>query len=125
MAKKKSSTKVQAARVAGKVVEWQKKAVDQTLKVLERIQARAEKAIQDLAERSKWLPKEGKEVVVEWIKTAKKSRADIRRAVDVSFVQAVEFCKRVQGAVPARTPIKKKKAMSRAKVMEKKPALAS
>ena len=120
MVKTKVSASSKAAKLAGKVVGLQKKAFDRTAKVVDKYQDRTEKLIHDLAEHSKWLPKEGKEVVAEWIKTAKKSRTEIRRAVDVSFDQAGEFCKRMECAAPAAktakkpTPPRKRKTVKRA-----------
>jgi hypothetical protein len=124
MSKKRISTRSRTAKWAGKIVDWQKRTVDRAMKALDRVQDRTEKLIQDVVDRSKWLPDEGKQVVAEWIKTAKKGRTDIRRAVDVSFVQAAGFCKRIEANVPA--PAKAKKAARRAdRAMARKPALVS
>ncbi|MBX7258417.1 MAG: hypothetical protein K1Y02_18790 [Candidatus Hydrogenedentes bacterium] len=121
MVKTKVSAASRAAKLAGKVVDLEKKAFDRTAKVVGKYQQRTDKLIQDLADHAKWLPKEGKEVVAEWIKTAKRSRADIRRTVDVSFDQMGEFCKRMEASAsrPAKeakkpAPPHKRKPVKRA-----------
>lgn len=124
MVKSQASATSRAAKLAGKVVNLEKRAFDRTAKVVGKYQQRTDKLIQDLADHSKWLPKEGKEVVSEWIRTAKKSRADLRRAVDMSLDQMGEFCKRMESGAghaakahskqtpPKRKPVKKAAAIT-------------
>jgi len=114
--KKNSKQTVQqrVAKVALRVIELEKKTFDRVAQRVGSIQVRADKMVQKRVDSAKWMPKEGKQLVAEWIQTMKKGRGDLRKAVDVTFDLSTEFVKRL--GEPAakskkRPPVLKKKAV--------------
>ncbi|NUM55412.1 MAG: hypothetical protein HUU46_17325 [Candidatus Hydrogenedentes bacterium] len=120
--KKNSKQTVQqrAAKVALRVIELEKKTFDRVAKRVGSMQDRMDKMVQKRVDAAKWMPKEGKQLVAEWVHTMKKGRGDLRKAVDTTFDLSSEFVKRVsEPAVKA-----KKKAPVVKKRMAHQPAAA-
>jgi len=115
--KKNAKTNVQkrAAKVVLRVIELEKKAFDGVVKRMGSVQARVDKVVLKRVDAAKWMPKEGKQLVGEWVQTMKKSRADLRKAVDTSFDLSADFVKRV--SEPAAKESKKKAPVIRKKVV--------
>ncbi|MCC6793909.1 MAG: hypothetical protein IT366_02235 [Candidatus Hydrogenedentes bacterium] len=117
----KMSVQKRAAKVVLRVIELEKKAFDGVAKRLGSIQARADKIVLKRVDAAKWMPKEGKQLVSEWVQTMKKGRADLRKAVDTSFDLSTDFVKRV--SEPAAKESKKKAPVVRRKAVHQ-PAAA-
>lgn len=100
----KSTMKQRVAKVALRVIELEKKAFDRIAEQAGSLQNRADKMVHKRVEAAKWMPKEGKQLVAEWLHTMKKGRSDLRRAVDVSFDLSAEFVKRLGAPVPVKSP---------------------
>lgn len=109
MTKKRGNVSVRqrALRAALRVIELEKKYFDKAADRIGSVQARVDKAVQKRVEATKWLPKEAKQVVSEWLHTMKKGRGDLRKAVDVTLDLSAEFVKRV-GDMPAKHEPQKK-----------------
>lgn len=90
----------QARRNALKIVEGmmqlQQKTFDGAFKLLSQMQDHTEKTVKDFVSDSQWLPKEGKAVVNEWIKTVHSGRVRFQETVDKSFDLVMAYLKRVQ-----------------------------
>lgn len=95
------SVRQRALRAALRVIELEKKYFDKAADRVGSVQAMADKAVQKRVDAAKWLPKEAKQVVSEWIHTMKKGRGDLRKSVDVTLDLSAEFVKRV-GEMPAK-----------------------
>lgn len=117
----KMSVQKRAAKVVLRVIELEKKAFDGVAKRLGSMQARADKMVLKRVDAAKWMPKEGKQLVAEWVQTMKKGRADLRKAVDTSFDLSTGFVKRV--SEPAAKESKKKAPVVRRKALHQ-PAAA-
>ncbi len=103
-----------AAKVALRTIELEKKAFDRVAERVGSLQARADKIVLKRVDSAKWLPKEGKVMVAEWVHTMKKGRGDLRKAVDTTFDLSTEFVKRVSEPV---AKAKKKAPVARKKVV--------
>ncbi len=120
-----------ATKLALNLVDFQKTTFDNTIRVFSVLQVQTEKLIEELTVKSNWMPKEGKKVVEEWIKTVNRSRNDFKKTMDRSFDLISEYLKRVQDeeaakAKPKAKPAKAKakaKAKVKAKAKTKKPAI--
>lgn len=73
------------------MVDFNKKAFDNTFSALVMFQDQSEKMFMGMLEQATWLPADGKKAVAEWVKTYKKSREDFRKAVDDGFKRLEEF----------------------------------
>ncbi|MBM3289375.1 MAG: hypothetical protein FJY92_04415 [Candidatus Hydrogenedentes bacterium] len=110
----KQSVQQRVAKVALRVIELEKKAFDRVAQRVGSMQVRADKMVQKRVDMAKWMPKEGKLLVAEWIQTMKKGRGDLRKAVDVTFDLSSEFVKRVsEPAVKSKkkAPVLRKKSV--------------
>ena len=112
----KPTVRQRTAKVVLRVIELEKKAFDRVAESVGSLQARADKMVQKRVEGAKWMPKEGKQLVVEWLHTLKKSRGDVRKAVDTSFDLSTEFVKRV--SEPAASTSKKRAPVARKKMAQ-------
>ena len=117
------SMKQRAGKVVVRVIEVEQKTFDRVARRVGSLQARADKMVQKRVESAKWMPKEGKQLVSEWIHTMKKSRGDLRKAVDTSFDLSAEFVKRVSEPV-AKSKGRKRATVARKKVVHHQPAAA-
>lgn len=111
----KMSVQKRAAKVVLRVIELEKKAFDGVAKRMGSMQARVDKVVLKRVDAAKWMPKEGKQLVSEWVQTMKKGRADLRKAVDTSFDLSADFVKRV--GEPAAKDSKKKAPVIRKKIV--------
>ena len=112
----KATMKQRVAKTALRVVEIEKKTFDRVAERVGSVQARVDRVVQKRVESAKWLPKEGKQLVAEWMHTMKKGRGDFRKAMDVTFDLSSEFVKRVSGPVAnakTKAPATRKKAIHR------------
>ena len=117
----KMSVQKRAAKVVLLMIELEKKAFDGVVKRMGSIQARVDKVVLKRVDAAEWMPKEGKQLVGEWVQTMKKGRADLRKAVDTSFDLSSDFVKRV--SEPAAKGSKKKAPVVRRKAVHQ-PAAA-
>lgn len=113
MKKQKLHMRHHAAKVAARVIDWDKRVFDRAAKTVESVQERSEKAVQRRVNDAKWIPKEGKEVVGAWIHVVRRSRRDIRKTVDASLELTGDFFRRIGEPVakrpaPARKPRKRR-----------------
>jgi hypothetical protein len=105
-----------SVKMALRAVEMQRNAFKTTMKGLERLEKITAKGMHDLVKRSSWIPNEGKDVVDEWIDTAKKGRADFHKSMDTSFDLMKHFFERVdKGKAGKKTSAKKSTKKSTAK----------
>lgn len=118
----KKTIQQRVGQVALRVIEFEKKTFDRVAKRLGSVQAQADKMVQKRTESAKWMPKEGKQLVVEWIHVMKRGRGDLLKAVDMTFDLSSEFVKRVSApAVKSKrhAPVARKR-----KVVHHQPAAA-
>lgn len=80
-----------AAKLAANLVDFERAAFNNAMKVMVVMAQRSEKVLQSRLNRSNWLPKEGKKLVDEWLRTMKKSREDYHRTIDKSFDLVSEY----------------------------------
>lgn len=104
-----------ALKTAQGMMQLQQKTFDGTIKLIAQLQDQTEKAVKDAVTGSQWLPKEGKAVVDEWIKTIHSGRVRFQQTVDKSFDLVLDYLKRVQDtpgeeAATAAKPAAKKSA---------------
>ena len=110
----KMNMRQRAAKVVLRVLELEKKTFDRVVNAIGSVQGRADKMVLKRVDAAKWMPKEGKQLVSEWVHTMKKSRGEMVKAVDVTFDLSSEFVKRV-----SEPPVKMKK---KAPIVRKKVA---
>lgn len=91
-----AKTRERAAELAVNIVDFQKTTFDNTAKVVGSIQDQTEKMLLEIVSRSSWMPKEAKTVVHEWIRMAKRSRADFTKTMDKSFDLIGDYIKRLE-----------------------------
>lgn len=119
-------TRRRAAQVALSVVDFQKTTFDTTFKLVSQFQKQSEDAVSKLLKSSSWLPKEGKEVVDEWVHLLRTSRADFDKTVNKSFALITDYLKRVETEGTKKTksakPAKKKAAAKKPAAKKKAPA---
>lgn len=80
-----------AAKLAANLVDFERAAFNNAMKVMVVMVQRSEKVLQSRLNRSNWLPREGKKLVDEWLRTMKKSREDYQRTIDKSFDLVSEY----------------------------------
>lgn len=124
-------TRRRAAQVALSVVDFQKTTFDTTFKLVSQFQKQSEDAVSKLLKSSSWLPKEGKEVVDEWVHLLRTSRTDFDKTVNKSFALITDYLKRVESegakkksAKPAKKKAAAKKPAAKKKAPAKKKAAA-
>lgn len=112
----KQTMRQRVAKVALRVIELEKKAFDRVAEQAGSLQNRADKMVHKRVEAAKWMPKEGKQLVAEWMHTMKKGRSDLRHAVDVTFDLSADFVKRMGNPAPVksqkRAPVVRKKSVA-------------
>lgn len=113
-----------ATKLALNLVEFQKTTFDNTIRVFSALQVQTEKLIQELTVKSNWMPKEGKKVVEEWIKTVNRGRNDFKKTMDRSFDLISAYLKRLQEEESAKGKPAKAKAKSKSKAKTKARAKA-
>ncbi len=110
------------------LVKLHRKTFDSTFKLLAQLQDHSGKAVHELASGAAWMPKEGKEVVEEWIETVRRGRIRFQKSVDKSFDLMREYFERVQAAAKQergqaeaspRASVKKRTAKRKATVRKK------
>lgn len=67
------------------LVEFQKSTFDSTFDAIAGFQDRQEEMLNDMLDKGKLLPDEGKQIIEAWVKTFKKGREDFRDAVETSY----------------------------------------
>lgn len=115
----------QTIRTAQSTVKLQKKAFDGAFKLIAQLQTQSEKAIKQTVDQAEWLPKEGKAIVDEWVKTLHGGRSKFQETVDKSFGLVNQFLTRVEAEPAPKAPAKKapaKKAPAKKTAAKKKPA---
>ncbi len=130
LAQRADDAREQARRSALKTVEGmmqlQQKTFDGAFKLLSQVQNHTEKTVKDFVSDSQWLPKEGKAVVDEWLKTIHSGRVRFQQTVDKSFDLVMAYLKRVQEkpepAEPAAAKAKSAKKKTTKKTGKKPPA---
>jgi len=123
-------TRMKAAKIAVNVIEFQKSTFDNTFKLITQLQEQSEKMAKELLIDASWMPKEGKDVVREWVQTLESGRKEFQRTTDKSFDLIVDYFERVHAEVGGRkttkkAPSKKKapaKRKTKAKAKKKAPA---
>ncbi|MBI2423273.1 MAG: hypothetical protein HYV27_10620 [Candidatus Hydrogenedentes bacterium] len=132
--KTKDQTILKSAELSMAMVDFQKATFDSTLTVIGELQSHTDKIIDNMAAKSGWLPKEGKQLVHEWLKMAQAGRREYQRTVDKSFDLILDFFERMQKEHTVHTahkapahktngkaaPKAKKKAAAKKKVALKK-----
>lgn len=137
--KTKDQTILKSAELTMAMVDFQKATFDSTLTVIGELQGHTDKIIDKMVAKSGWLPKEGKQLVHEWLKMAQAGRREYQRTVDKSFDLILDFFERMQNEHTVHTahktpahkaaahkangkaaPKAKKKAVAKKKVALKK-----
>jgi hypothetical protein len=95
---KKLTARQRAAKAAVRVLGWEKKAFDRAADGVGKVVERTDKMLLKSVDHAKWLPKEGKQVVIEWVHAMKRSRHEVRKTVDTTFDLSADFCKRMAEA---------------------------
>ncbi|HPO16689.1 MAG TPA: hypothetical protein PLI09_24845 [Candidatus Hydrogenedentes bacterium] len=109
----RAQARQQTVKTAQSVVKLQHKAFDKAFSLIGRLQNQSEKMLKDAVDKSDRLPKEGKAVIDEWIKTLHGGRVKFQQTVDKSFGLVQQFLSRVEAEKPA-TPAKKAPARKKA-----------
>jgi hypothetical protein len=73
------------------MLDFNKTAFDNSFNALTMLQEQAEKASQGCLEQATWLPKEGRTVLDEWMRTCKKGRESFKNSMDDSFRKVEAF----------------------------------
>lgn len=114
MKKQKVLLRHRAAKTLARVVDWDKRLFDRAAKTVGSVQQRSEKAIEKAVEDTKWVPKEGKQLVAEWLHMAKRSRHELRKAIDSSLELTAGFLNRVGEPVAKKAAPPRKAGKRRA-----------
>jgi hypothetical protein len=73
------------------VIEFNKKAFDNTFDAMTALQDQVEKVMRMFLDQSPWFPEEGKKVIGEWVKAYQKGRNDFKEAVDTNYKKVEAF----------------------------------
>ena len=127
---KMDDAKVQSERAAIEatqgILDLHKKTFDGAFKILTKLQAHSERMLTDAVTGAEWMPKEGKELVREWIDVLRSGSDQFQKSVDKTFGLASSFLSRVETErLPKKKAAKKKPAAAKAPVKKaaaKKPA---
>jgi len=102
-AKKKTTAKAasepagaRAAKLAAKLVDFERTTFDTAAKLLGSINQQSEKALRHVVSNTSWMPKEGQKLVEEWQRTLRHSLKDFTKTVDKSFDLLSKYLARVQ-----------------------------
>jgi hypothetical protein len=120
--KAKEKARQQTIKTAKSAIKLQKKAFDSVFKLIGQLQDQSEKAVKGTVNQSDWIPKEGKTVVGEWIKTLHGGRVAFQETVDKSFGLVAQFLNRVESEKTTKVPAKKapvKKTTAKKKPVKK------
>ncbi len=119
-------TRRRAYKLALSLVDFQKTTFDTSFDLLAQVQEQSEKMVHQFLTGSDWLPKEGKDVVDEWVKTLRSGRDEFRRTMDKSFDLITDYFERMESngsaAGVTRTASKKKSAAKTKTTAKKKSA---
>ncbi len=120
------AARTQTLKTALGAVKLQHKAFDKVFSLIGQLQNQSEKLLKDAVDKSERLPKEGKAVVDEWIKTLHGGRVRFQQSVDKSFGLVQQFLARVEAESAAKpekkAPAKKKTAKKKKAAKPKAPA---
>ncbi|GMU94103.1 MAG: hypothetical protein AMXMBFR4_31610 [Candidatus Hydrogenedentota bacterium] len=114
---KRLTARQRAAKAAVRVLGWEKKAFDRAADGVGKVVERTDKLLLKSVDHVKWLPKEGKQVVSEWVHAMKRSRHDVRKTVDTTFDLSTEFCKRMAEPKAVEKPKKQAPAVRQKKAV--------
>lgn len=110
----RAQARQQTLKTAQSVVKLQHKTFDKAFSLIGRLQNESEKMVKEAVDKSDRLPKEGKAVIDEWIKTLHGGRVKFQQTVDKSFGLLQQFLSRVEADKPAppskQAPARKKAA---------------
>jgi len=87
------------------MMEFNKKAFDNSFSVMSELQDQTEKLVLNFLDKAEWIPEEGKKAMQDWIANNKKSRNDFKAAADDSYRKVAEFFEQSE---KQPTPKKKK-----------------
>jgi len=78
------------------MVEFQKSTFDTTFDAIAGLQDRQEEMLNDMLEKGKLVPDEGKQIIEAWVDTFKKGREDFRDAVETSYNLVDDYFDRLE-----------------------------
>lgn len=77
--------------VMRQMLKFNKAAFDNTFTAMTLLQEQLDRMVKMFLEQATWLPKEGKQVITEWVKTYKKGGDDFKKTMDDGFKKLEEF----------------------------------
>ena len=72
-------------KIAKEMIDFNKKAFDNSFKSMSVLQDQTEKMVSAMMEQTTFFPAEGKKSVTDWIKTYKKGREEFKASADENF----------------------------------------
>jgi len=78
-------------QIAKQMVDFNKKAFDNSFEAMAVIQDQTEKMVSSLMQQTTFFPEEGKKLIMDWIKTYKKGREEFKTAADENFKKVETF----------------------------------
>jgi hypothetical protein len=78
------------------MVEFQKTTFDNSYQALTTLQNQTEKVVKGFVDQATWLPKEGRDVIENWLDTYGTGRQEFKKVVDESFDKVIEMLTKEQ-----------------------------
>ena len=88
-------TRERASELVLNIVELNKATFDGTAKIVTSVQEKTEDRFVKVVADASWMPKEGRKVIVEWVRMMRRGRNDFRKTVDASFDLVHDYIERV------------------------------
>jgi polyhydroxyalkanoate synthesis regulator phasin len=73
------------------MLDFQKSTFDNSFKAMTTLQEQGEKMVNMFVEQAPWLPKEGKQVVTDWVNAYRKGREEFKKIVESNFEKVQEY----------------------------------
>jgi len=77
--------KMEPKQIAKQMVDFNKKAFDNSFEAMAVIQEQTEKMVATMMQQTAFFPEEGKKLINDWMKTYKKGREEFKAAADENF----------------------------------------
>jgi hypothetical protein len=90
-------------QLAIQMMEFNKKAFDNSFSAMSSLQDQTEKLIWSFLEKAPWFPEEGRKAMNDWIISYNKGREDFKAVADESYQKVVEYFTQMQKQQTAKT----------------------
>lgn len=78
-------------QIAKQMMEFNKKAFDNSFSAMSALQDQTEKLILNFLDKAAWFPEEGKKAMNDWVRSYKKGREDFKTAADESYQKVSDY----------------------------------